>query len=157
MACLPGQRYPNNNAGRLSATCKRSGNRRSAPAGSAPAAPLVAVKLNAPPPKPPFTDFRYEKPGKIRKITVKDLPAPFATSSAGNGPQVVARPEGAWPQVPAGFKVEQYAAVSIIRGSFAPLPMATFLWPRPRPATSEYFAGSPARASPSRCRCSPAD
>ena len=78
-------------------------------ASSAPAAPMAAVKLNAPPPTPPFTDFRYEKPGEIRKITVKDLPAPFATSSAGNSPKVVARPEGAWPKVPAGFKVEQYA------------------------------------------------
>jgi glucose/arabinose dehydrogenase len=75
-----------------------------------PAAPRVAEKLNAPPPTPPFTDFRYEKPGKVRKITVKDLPAPYATRSAGNGPQVVARPEGAWPQVPEGFKVELYAA-----------------------------------------------
>lgn len=74
------------------------------------AAPPVAVKLNAPPPTPPFTDFRYEKPGQIRKFTLKDLPAPFATSSAGNGPKVVTRPEGAWPQVPEGFKVEQYAA-----------------------------------------------
>jgi len=75
-----------------------------------PATPLAAEKLNAPPPTPPFTDFRYEKPGQVRKITLKDLPAPFATGSAGNGPQVVARPEGAWPQVPDGFKVEQYAA-----------------------------------------------
>ena len=31
-------------------------------------------------------------------------------ASAGNGPQLVARPEGAWPQVPEGFKVELYAA-----------------------------------------------
>src|SRR5882762_11353102 len=74
------------------------------------AAPLTAVKLNVPPPTPPFSDFRYEKPGQVRKITLKDLPAPFTTGSAGNGPQVVARPEGAWPQVPDGFKVEQYAA-----------------------------------------------
>ena len=71
---------------------------------------MVAEKTNLPPPKPPFTDFRYEKPGQVRKITLKDLPAPFTTGSAGNGPQVVARPEGAWPQVPDGFKVEQYAA-----------------------------------------------
>jgi glucose/arabinose dehydrogenase len=74
------------------------------------AAPLVAEKLKAPAPTPPFTDFRYEKPGEIRKITLKDLPAPFATASAGNGPKVVARPEGAWPRVPEGFKVEQYAS-----------------------------------------------
>jgi glucose/arabinose dehydrogenase len=64
--------------------------------------------IQAPPPTPPFTDFRYEKPGTIRKITVKDLPAPFATKSAGNGPTVVPRPEGVWPKAPKGFKVELY-------------------------------------------------
>jgi glucose/arabinose dehydrogenase/cytochrome c553 len=67
------------------------------------------TKFNAPPPTPPFTDFRYEKPGNRRKITVADLPQPYATRSAGNGPDVVARPNNAWPQAPAGFKVEQYA------------------------------------------------
>jgi glucose/arabinose dehydrogenase len=72
-------------------------------------APEKAAQLNAPPPKAPFTDYRFEKPGETRKITLKDLPAPFATASAGNGPRVVARPEGAWPRVPEGFKVEQYA------------------------------------------------
>jgi glucose/arabinose dehydrogenase len=61
-------------------------------------------------PKAPFTDFRFEKPGTTRKITLADLPGPFATKSAGNGPKVVARPEGAWPHVPAGFRVELYAA-----------------------------------------------
>jgi glucose/arabinose dehydrogenase len=69
----------------------------------------TAATLNAPPPTPPFTDFRFEKPGVTRKITVKDLPAPYATSSAGNGPQVVPRPASAWPQAPRGFKVELYA------------------------------------------------
>ena len=66
-------------------------------------------KIKAPPPTPPFTDFRYEQPGKVRKITVKDLPEPYATSSAENGPEVVARPANAWPKAPAGFKVELYA------------------------------------------------
>ena len=73
------------------------------------AAPERAASANLPVPKPPFTDFRYEKPGLTRKITLSDLPAPYATQSASNGPKVVARPEGAWPQVPDGFKVEQYA------------------------------------------------
>jgi len=86
------------------------GQPQNAKSSSQEAAPRVAVKLNAAPPTPPFTDFRYEKPGQVRKFTLKDLPAPFATASAGNGPKVVARPEGAWPQVPDGFKVEQYAA-----------------------------------------------
>ena len=69
-----------------------------------------AGKLNAPPPHPPFTDFRFEKPGTIRKITVQDLPAPFATQSAGNGPRIVPRPESVWPQAPKGFKVDLYAS-----------------------------------------------
>jgi hypothetical protein len=54
---------------------------------------------DAPPPKAPFTDYRFEKPGAVRKITLADLPATLATSPAGNGPQLVQRPEGAWPQV----------------------------------------------------------
>jgi glucose/arabinose dehydrogenase len=79
--------------------------------GGAPAAPAQAMTstIKAPPPKPPFTDFRYERPGTTRKITVKDLPPPYATQSAENGPDVVARPENAWPIAPAGFKVELYA------------------------------------------------
>jgi glucose/arabinose dehydrogenase len=66
-------------------------------------------KLNAPPPKPPFTDFRYEKPGTMHKITVSDLPEPYATQSSNNAPKLVARPENAWPTAPAGFKVELFA------------------------------------------------
>ncbi|MGB8849728.1 MAG: PQQ-dependent sugar dehydrogenase, partial [Candidatus Acidiferrales bacterium] len=69
-----------------------------------------ADDLKLPRPTPPFTDFRYEQPGKVRKITVNDLPAPYATSSAGNAPRVVARPKDAWPQVLPGFKVELYAS-----------------------------------------------
>src|SRR6202795_2806461 len=69
----------------------------------------ASVGINAPPPRTPFTDYRFEKPGTIRKIALEDLPAPLATTSAGNSPQVVAPPEKAWPEVPAGFKVELYA------------------------------------------------
>ncbi|MGB6402942.1 MAG: c-type cytochrome, partial [Candidatus Sulfotelmatobacter sp.] len=65
--------------------------------------------FKAPPPTPPFTDFRYEKPGTVRKITVADLPKPYATQSAENGPQLVARPENAWPVALPGFKVDLYA------------------------------------------------
>ena len=43
---------------------------------------LDAVAAKAPAPKGDFTDFRYETPGKIRKINVQELPAPFATQSA---------------------------------------------------------------------------
>ena len=60
-------------------------------------------------PQGPFTDYRYEKPGATHKITAKDLPAPYATKSATNWARVVARPKNAWPQAPAGFKVELFA------------------------------------------------
>ena len=86
--------------------------------GSKPGSPRVRLSADeavstastAPAPKAPFTDYRYEKPGASHKITVADLPEPFATPSSGNGPQLVARPENAWPQVPTGFKVELYAS-----------------------------------------------
>jgi glucose/arabinose dehydrogenase len=75
-----------------------------------PSAPPDAMTstIKAPPPKAPFTDFRYEWPGKTRKITPADLPSPYATNSARNGPQVVARPENVWPVTLPGFKVELY-------------------------------------------------
>jgi glucose/arabinose dehydrogenase len=69
-----------------------------------------AAAITTPAPTPPFTDFRYEAPGKLRKITAADLPQPFATPSAGNGPRIVARPATALPKAPAGFKVEQFAS-----------------------------------------------
>lgn len=65
---------------------------------------------NAPPPKPPFTDYRYEKPGTMHKITPNDLPAPFESKSATNGPNVVDRPADVMPVAPAGFKVELFAS-----------------------------------------------
>jgi glucose/arabinose dehydrogenase/mono/diheme cytochrome c family protein len=65
--------------------------------------------VKGPAPTPPFTDFRYEKPGTSHKITVNDLPQPYATRSADNGPDVVARPENVSPRAPAGFKVDLYA------------------------------------------------
>ncbi len=65
--------------------------------------------IKAPPPIAPFTDFRYEKPGTVRKITVGDLPRPYATQSANNGPDLVARPPNVWPKAPSGFKVDLYA------------------------------------------------
>lgn len=55
-------------------------------------------------------DWTSDAPGVRRKITVADLPPPGATRSARNSPDVVARPKGAQPQVPAGFKIEEYAS-----------------------------------------------
>lgn len=58
---------------------------------------------------PPFLDYRDERPGAMHKITVQDLPAPYATKPVGNPPDMVPRPENAWPKAPQGFKVELYA------------------------------------------------
>jgi glucose/arabinose dehydrogenase len=61
-------------------------------------------------PDAPFANYRTEIPGSTRKITLADLPKPFASESVDNGADVVKRPADAWPQAPAGFKVEQYAS-----------------------------------------------
>jgi glucose/arabinose dehydrogenase len=78
-------------------------------ASSAAPADTGASKIKAAVPTAPFTDFRYEKPGTTRKITAKDIPQPYATQSADNGPKLVARPDNVWPIAPAGFKVELFA------------------------------------------------
>jgi glucose/arabinose dehydrogenase len=71
----------------------------------------------APPPAPAPTsatsdpgDWQNAAPGVAHHITVADLPAPFATSSAGNGPHSVPRPDGATLSVPPGFTVKLFAA-----------------------------------------------
>ena len=54
-----------------------------------------------------FADSASLKPGIARKITPADLPKPYATESARVSP-LVARPQGAMPVAPAGFKVELF-------------------------------------------------
>ncbi len=54
-------------------------------------------------------DWRHATPGAKHLISVEQLPAPYATSSAGNNPAVVRAPEDAKLAVPAGFKVELFA------------------------------------------------
>src|SRR6184192_3997708 len=55
-------------------------------------------------------DWTTDAPGVRRRIALSDLPKPFATESAINDAQVVARPDGAWPRVPNGFQVEEFAS-----------------------------------------------
>jgi glucose/arabinose dehydrogenase len=50
-----------------------------------------------------------DKPGDLHHVKVADLVAPFASQSAGNGPKLAPRPDGALPKVPAGFKVGIFA------------------------------------------------
>jgi glucose/arabinose dehydrogenase len=55
-----------------------------------------------------FTNYLKEQPGTIRKLTVTDLPAPYASKGVDNGADMVTRPNGAWPKTLPGFKVDQY-------------------------------------------------
>jgi glucose/arabinose dehydrogenase len=54
-------------------------------------------------------DYRSDAPGVRRKLTPADLPKPNATPSVRNKPKVTARPKGAMPKVPAGFRVNEFA------------------------------------------------
>jgi glucose/arabinose dehydrogenase len=55
-------------------------------------------------------DWRSDAPGARHRITVEDLPKPYATDSVDNGPRLVPRPEGATPMVPTGFRCELFAS-----------------------------------------------
>jgi glucose/arabinose dehydrogenase len=54
-----------------------------------------------------FGSWKLDKPGLIRLMRPENLPAPGRSSA--NVSRVVARPAGATPQVPAGFKIEVFA------------------------------------------------
>jgi glucose/arabinose dehydrogenase len=54
-------------------------------------------------------DWTSDAPGVRRKITLADLATPYDTPSARNHPKLVERPEGAWPKVPEGFEVTEFA------------------------------------------------
>ncbi len=51
----------------------------------------------------------HDVPGQKFHLKVSDLPKPYATPAVMNQPSNVPRPEGAKPQVPAGFEVTMYA------------------------------------------------
>ncbi|WP_457447178.1 PQQ-dependent sugar dehydrogenase [Roseateles sp. P5_E4] len=75
-------------------------------------ATTVAVSTAASKPAVPGADvgsWSADRPGRIHEWKVADLPKPFATESASNGPRTVPRPEGALPLVPEGFKVSLWA------------------------------------------------
>lgn len=56
-----------------------------------------------------FGGWQADAPGVKRHITAADLPPPSPSQSASNGPEVVARPAGVLPKVPAGYQVELVA------------------------------------------------
>jgi hypothetical protein len=59
--------------------------------------------------KDAFGSWHADKPGTVRLIKPQDLPKPGATATAANFSRIVARPAGAAPQVPPGFRIELFA------------------------------------------------
>ena len=57
----------------------------------------------------PYGDWRDDRPSVSHRIAPDDLVAPYATASKSNGPDLIRRPAGAWPSVPAGFTVKPFA------------------------------------------------
>ena len=74
-----------------------------APAGFSPTANPAAA------PAGDAKDWRHDAPGVQHHVNLAALPAPYATTSAGNGPQVVKRPAGAELAVPTNFTVRLFA------------------------------------------------
>ena len=52
-----------------------------------------------------FADWNQQQPGAKHRITVADLPEPNPQEAVNNTPQLVPRPENAWPIAPAGFQL----------------------------------------------------
>ncbi len=70
--------------------------------------PGMGANPNAGPPKGE-ADWKKDAPGRLHKIDVAKLPAPFDTPSASNFPKLIDKPAGASIKVPAGFKVDTFA------------------------------------------------
>ncbi len=70
---------------------------------------------------PDLNDWRHAAPGVNHHFTAADLPAPYSTRSAGNGPRVVGRPADARLSVPPHFTVREFvgglSGPRLIRGA----------------------------------------
>ena len=73
------------------------------------AAPLAAQQQPLLTGQAAFTDYNQQSPGVRHRITLADLPQPKPDEAVNNTPHLVPRPDDAWPQAPAGFKVTLYA------------------------------------------------
>ncbi|MEO6185244.1 MAG: c-type cytochrome, partial [Steroidobacteraceae bacterium] len=72
-----------------------------------------------PPPGPPRAaagppkgeaDWKKDAPGRVHKVDVAKLPAPYTTPSSTNFPRFIPKPDGAKLSLPPGFKVEVFAS-----------------------------------------------
>lgn len=75
-----------------------------------PVAPANAAGKTPAPHRRTAGDWQNDAPGKMHRIDLGKLPAPYATKSAGNQPKTVDRPAGAELAVPRGFRVKLFAS-----------------------------------------------
>jgi len=54
-------------------------------------------------------DWRNDRPGRVHRVDIDNLPAPFATDAARNFPRVVDRPQDADVKLPEGFHFAEFA------------------------------------------------
>ena len=78
------------------------------PAGVTPTASVVQLNPAAVDADPGA--WEHDAPLVKHRISLPDLPPPFRTASAGNGPKVVPQPTGAALSVPPGFTVKLFAS-----------------------------------------------
>jgi glucose/arabinose dehydrogenase len=77
---------------------------RVASAGSAPASDTTASAPKS------GADWKNDFPGRVHRVDVTRLPAPFVTPSVRNSPRVVDRPANGKAAVPPGFKFDVFAS-----------------------------------------------
>ena len=71
--------------------------------------PGMAPPVTAGPPKG-SADWKKDFPGRVHRVAVAKLPAPFDTPSAANFPKFVDKPADAHLSVPKGFKVDVFTS-----------------------------------------------
>jgi glucose/arabinose dehydrogenase len=74
------------------------------------ALPAAAQSAAAPRAAPSPGDWTNDAPGVRHRVRVEELPAPFVSESAQNGPGTEDRPDGAILSVPPGFQVRLFAS-----------------------------------------------
>ena len=74
------------------------------------ASAVAPAMAPAPSTAPDPGSWRFAAPGAQHHLTVADLPAPYSTTSSGNGPRVVPMPPDATLSVPPGFTVKLFAS-----------------------------------------------
>ena len=90
-------------------TAVKDGTLKETPHRGGPPGGFVPPPSNAGPPKG-TADWKNDVPGRVHRINLEKLDAPFDTPSATNFPRFVPKPANAELKVPAGFKVNVFAS-----------------------------------------------